>query len=87
MELDSFGEKVRQWWESYHFDGDPNFVLANNLRALKEDPKKSLAMLELEKKKTCAENSGAKSREELVFYLLRLDAEEKRKEKNQQNLC
>ena len=77
---------MRQWWESYHFDGDPNFVLANNLRALKEDPKKSLAMSELEKK-TSAENSGAKSREELVFYLLRLDAEEKRKEKNQQNLC
>ena len=36
---------------------------SNNLRALKEDPKKSLAMSELEKK-TSAENSGAKSREE-----------------------
>ena len=63
MKLDSFGEKVRQWWESYHFDGDPNFILANNLKALKEDPKKSLAISKLEKK-TCAENSGAKSREE-----------------------
>lgn len=58
MELDGFGEKVRQWWESYHFDGDPNFVLANNLRALKEDPKKSLAMSELEKKKLVRKIQG-----------------------------
>ena len=46
-------KKVRQWWESYHSDGDQTLFwpTSNNLRALKEDPKKSLAMLELEKKK------------------------------------
>ena len=61
---------------------------SNNLRALKEDPKKSLAMLELEKKKKLVRKiQGLNPERKLVFYLLRLDAEVKRKEKNQQNLC
>lgn len=55
---------MRQWWESYHFDGDPNFVLANNLRALKRRDKAEFGDVRTRKKKTRAENSGAKSREE-----------------------
>lgn len=84
MKLDSFREKVRQWWESYHFDGDPNFVLANNLRALKRRDKAEFGDVRTRKKKTLVRKiQGLNPERKLVFYLLRLDAEEK----NQQNLC
>ena len=39
------------------------------------------------KKKLVRKIQGLNPERKLVFYLLRLDAEEKRKEKNQQNLC
>ncbi len=32
-----FVEKVRIWWEGYDVHGSPSFVLANKLKALKED--------------------------------------------------
>jgi hypothetical protein len=31
---------VKGWWESYHFEGIPSFILARKLRALKLDLKK-----------------------------------------------
>jgi hypothetical protein len=33
-------ERVRNWWDSYHFFGNASFVLANKLKALKGDLKK-----------------------------------------------
>ena len=32
-------ERVQGWWSSYNFAGSPSFVLANKLKALKEDLK------------------------------------------------
>ena len=32
-------DKVKGWWESYHFEGTPSFILARKLRALKLDLK------------------------------------------------
>ena len=37
---EGFVEIVRSWWESYHFQGAPSFVLANKLKLLKNDLKK-----------------------------------------------
>jgi hypothetical protein len=31
---------VKQWWDSYSFQGSPSFVLARKLKALKLDLKK-----------------------------------------------
>jgi exonuclease III len=36
---EDFAEKVKSWWGSYEFQGSPSFVLANKLKALKEDIK------------------------------------------------
>ena len=36
-------EKVRTWWESYHFQGSPSFRFASKLKALKLDLKKGNA--------------------------------------------
>ena len=33
-------EKVRTWWESYHFQGFPSFQFASKLKALELDLKK-----------------------------------------------
>ena len=33
-------EKVRTWWESYHFQGSPSFQFASKLKALELDLKK-----------------------------------------------
>jgi hypothetical protein len=32
-----FVDKVRQWWSPYSFQGSPNFILAQKLKALKFD--------------------------------------------------
>ena len=39
LKSEGFHEKVKRWWESYVFQGSPNFVLACKLRALKQDVK------------------------------------------------
>jgi hypothetical protein len=36
----SFVGLVKQWWDSYHFQGTPSYVLARKLKALKIDLKK-----------------------------------------------
>ena len=81
---------MRQWWESYHSDGDPNFVLANKqqFESIEGGPKEEFGDVRTRKKKKLVRKiQGLNPERKLVFYLLRLDAEEKRKEKNQQNLC
>ena len=44
-----------QWWESYHFDGDPNFVLANKqqFESIEGGPKEEFGDVRTRKKKTC----------------------------------
>ena len=41
LQAEGFGEMVRGWWDSYQFDGSPNFILAKKLKALKMDLKKN----------------------------------------------
>jgi hypothetical protein len=40
LKVDGFGERVRNWWESYDFRGSPSYVLHQKLKALKGDLKK-----------------------------------------------
>uniref|UniRef100_A0A7N2R4R9 ABC transporter C family member 13 n=1 Tax=Quercus lobata TaxID=97700 RepID=A0A7N2R4R9_QUELO len=40
VEAEGFVEKVRTWWESYHFQGSPSFLFASKLKALKLDLRK-----------------------------------------------
>jgi hypothetical protein len=40
LKADGFVEKVRLWWSSYSFQGEPSFILAQKLKALKADLKK-----------------------------------------------
>jgi hypothetical protein len=35
-----FGALVKQWWDSYHFQGSPSFIFACKITALKMDLKK-----------------------------------------------
>jgi hypothetical protein len=37
LKFEGFVEQVNLWWQSYQFDGDPSYVLACKLRALKGD--------------------------------------------------
>jgi hypothetical protein len=39
LSSDGFVDKVKGWWESYHFEGTPSFIMARKLRALKLDLK------------------------------------------------
>ena len=40
LQVDDFVEKVKNWWDSYHFYGTPSYRLAMKLKALKGDLKK-----------------------------------------------
>ena len=40
LKADGFLERVCNWWGSYQFSGTASYVLANKLKALKEDLKK-----------------------------------------------
>ena len=37
---EAFVDRVRCWWDSYHFQGASSFVLANKLKLLKNELKK-----------------------------------------------
>jgi hypothetical protein len=37
LKFEGFVEQVNLWWQSYQFDGDPSYVLARKLKALKGD--------------------------------------------------
>ncbi|KAG6638742.1 hypothetical protein CIPAW_10G055400 [Carya illinoinensis] len=40
LAAEGFVDKVRSWWSSYMSTGNPSFILAYKLKALKEDLKK-----------------------------------------------
>ena len=40
LKAEDFGEMVKGWWESYHYEGTRSFILAKKLKALKLDLKK-----------------------------------------------
>jgi hypothetical protein len=40
LKADGFVGLVKQWWDSYSFQGTPSYVLACKLKALKQDLKK-----------------------------------------------
>jgi hypothetical protein len=49
LKKEGFGAQVKQWWDSYHFQGSPSFIFACKIKALKMDLKngmrRSLAIL------------------------------------------
>ena len=40
LKAEGFLDKVKSWWENYHFQGTPSYILAKKLTALKTDLKK-----------------------------------------------
>lgn len=40
LKSEAFVDKVKQWWDSYLFQGSPSFILVNKLKALKADLKR-----------------------------------------------
>ena len=40
LRVENFVDKVKAWWASYLFQGNPSFILAKKLAALKLDLKK-----------------------------------------------
>ena len=40
LQVDGFVEKVKIWWDSYHFYGTPSYKLAKKLKALNGEFKK-----------------------------------------------
>jgi hypothetical protein len=37
LKSEGFVDRVKQWWDSYHFQGSPSFIVASKLKALKVD--------------------------------------------------
>jgi hypothetical protein len=37
LKAEGFVERVKQWWNSYHFQSSPIFIMAHKLKALKVD--------------------------------------------------
>jgi hypothetical protein len=40
LKFEGFVDRVKQWWDSYLFQGSPSFILASKLKALKVDLKR-----------------------------------------------
>ena len=40
LKSEGFLDKVKSWWENYHFQRTPSYILAKKLTALKTDLKK-----------------------------------------------
>ena len=40
LKVEGFLDKVKSWWENYHFQGTPSYILAKKLTTLKSDLKK-----------------------------------------------
>jgi hypothetical protein len=40
LKAKGFVDRVRLWWESYHFQGSPSFIFTQKLKALKNDLKR-----------------------------------------------
>ena len=39
LRVEGFMDKVKEWWQSYNYRGNPSFVIAKKLQALKYDLK------------------------------------------------
>ena len=69
LRAEGFLERVKHWWEGYSFLGSPSFVLAQKLKALKEDLKKwnkeEFGDLAFRKKCLLAELLGLDAKEDL----------------------
>ncbi|XP_065639159.1 uncharacterized protein LOC112036069 [Quercus suber] len=70
LKVEGFVERIKQWWEGYSFVGSPSFVLAQKLKALKEDLKKwnkeEFGDLAFKKKCLLSELMGLDAKEELL---------------------
>ena len=73
LKVEGFVKRVKQWWEGYSFMGSPSFVLAQKLKALKEDLKKwnkeEFGDLAFRKKCLLAKLLGLDVKEELLGLL------------------
>ena len=69
LRAEGFLERVKHWWEGYSFLGSPSFILAQKLKALKEDLKKwnmeEFGDLAFRKKCLLAELLGLDAKEDL----------------------
>ena len=70
LKVEGFVEKVQQWWHGYCFMGSPRFVLAQKLKALKEDLKRwnkeEFGNLAFRKKSLLTKLLGLDAKEELL---------------------
>ena len=70
LKVEGFVERVKQWWEGYSFMGSLSFVLAQKLKALKQDLKKwnkeEFGDLAFRKKCLLAELMGLDAKEEFL---------------------
>ena len=70
LKVESFVYRVQQWWNGYSFVGFPGFILAQKLKALKEDLKKwnreEFGDLAFRKKNLLTELMGLDAREEML---------------------
>ena len=70
LKVEGFVEKVQQWWNSYCLTGSPSFVLAQKLKALKEDlnkwNKEEFGDLAFEKKSLLSELLGLDAKEDIL---------------------
>ena len=70
LKVEGFVDRVQQWWNGYSFVGFPGFILAQKLKALKEDLKKwnreEFGDLAFRKKNLLIELMGLDAREELL---------------------
>jgi hypothetical protein len=37
LKVEGFSNRVKQWWDSYNYDGSPSIILAKKLKTLKSD--------------------------------------------------
>ena len=70
LKVEGFVEKVQQWWNGYCFTSSPSFVLAQKLKALKEDLKKwnkeEFGNLSFKKKSLLYELLGLDAKDEIL---------------------
>ena len=70
LKVEGFVEKVQQGWNSYCFTGFPSYVLAQKLKALKEDLKKwnkeVFGDLAFKKKSLLSELLGLDAKEDIL---------------------
>ena len=72
LKVEGFVEKVQQWWNNYCFTSSLSFVLAQKLKALKEDLKKwnkeEFGNLAFKKKSLLFELLGLDAKDEILGF-------------------